>query len=249
METRLTFDILAQPDDSTCGPTCLQAVYRYFGDTLPLDQVIRDTRQLDDGGTLAVLLGCQALERGYDATIYTYNLRVFDPTWFAPGAPDLREKLRARMAAKVSDKSSKKTVEKMRLAASAYIDFLDGGGEIRFEDLTPTLIRRHLRREIPILTGLSATYLYRCAREVEEGGSSEYDDVRGDSMGHFVVLCGYDSDTRKVLVADPLWPNPMAKSHLYEVGIDTVLCAILLGILTYDANLIVIEPGERKKST
>ena len=32
--------------------------------------------------TLAVLLGCHALRRGYEATIYTFNLQVFDPTWF-----------------------------------------------------------------------------------------------------------------------------------------------------------------------
>ena len=31
----LDLDILAQPDDETCGPTCLHAVYRYFGEVPP----------------------------------------------------------------------------------------------------------------------------------------------------------------------------------------------------------------------
>ena len=66
----------------TCGPTCLQAVYRYFGDDLPLEQVVAETPSLAEGGTLAVLLGCHALRRGYQATIYTFNLDVFDPSWF-----------------------------------------------------------------------------------------------------------------------------------------------------------------------
>jgi ABC-type bacteriocin/lantibiotic exporter with double-glycine peptidase domain len=55
------FDILPQPDDSTCGPTCLHAIYRYFGDEVPLDQVIREVPSLHSGGTLAVMLRNHAL--------------------------------------------------------------------------------------------------------------------------------------------------------------------------------------------
>ena len=80
METRLEFDILPQPDNMTCGPTCLHALYRYYGDELPLETVIEEVESLEGGGTLAVLLACHALRRGYDATIYTYNLKVLDPT-------------------------------------------------------------------------------------------------------------------------------------------------------------------------
>ena len=36
METRLSLDILPQPDELTCGPTCLQAVYRYYDDNISL---------------------------------------------------------------------------------------------------------------------------------------------------------------------------------------------------------------------
>src|SRR5262245_60688167 len=102
-----------QPDDMTCGPTCLHAVYRYFDDDMPLEQVINEVAMLDEGGTLAVLLGCHALRRGYEASIYTYNLDVFDPTWFSSpndrssdpdtsGRPcvDLVERLNAQIAAK-----------------------------------------------------------------------------------------------------------------------------------------------------
>jgi len=93
MQTRLILDIQPQPDETTCGPTCLQAVYRYYDDDLPLEQVIEEHRQLREGGTLAVFLACHALRRGYKATIYTYNLEVFDPSWFVPEPKDLRERL------------------------------------------------------------------------------------------------------------------------------------------------------------
>lgn len=239
MQTRLKFDILKQPDLTTCGPTCLHAVYRYFDDELPLRQVIREAPQLEEGGTLAVLLGCHALRRGYQATIYTYNLQVFDPTWFQPGAPPLSEDLKAQMAVKDSPK--------LHTATKAYLEFLELGGRLRMQDLTSSLLRKYLKKSIPILTGLSATYLYQEAREF--GFECKPDAVRGLPSGHFVVLCGYDQIERSILVADPLMPNPLAHEHLYEVKLDRVICAILLGILTYDANLLIIEPHHEQKGS
>ena len=42
MSKRRPFSILPQPDGTTCGPTCLHAVYQHYGDKLSLDRVIRD---------------------------------------------------------------------------------------------------------------------------------------------------------------------------------------------------------------
>lgn len=239
METRLTLPILPQPNDTTCGPTCLHAVYSYYGDTLPLRRLIDEIHALEEGGTLEVLLACHALRRGYKATIYTYNLNIFDPTWFDDPAVDLGKKLCRQMTVKASKKP------KLAVATEAYLEFLRLGGTIRLQDLTTSLIRKYLKQEKPILCGLSATYLYHCAREY--GPNQDYDDIRGVSSGHFVVLCGYDMHNRNVLVADPLLLNPMGSGHYYEVNIDRLICAIMLGILTYDGNLLVIEPKKASR--
>ncbi len=236
METRLKFEMLPQPDDTTCGPTCLHALYQFHNDPLPLDQVINEAEELEGRGTLAVLLACHALKRGYEAVIFTYNLQVFDPTWFAADAPPLAQRLQAQMEAKDSPG--------LHFATRGYFEFLRLGGTVRMEDLTGELIRRYLTRGIPILTGLSATFLYRDAREY--GPNFDADDVRGVPAGHFVVLCGYDRQTRNVLLADPLMPNSLASEHLYELDIDRVINAILLGILTHDANLLIIQPRAKK---
>lgn len=230
-------EILPQPDDTTCGPTCLHAVYRHFDDHVPLDEVIAECRQLDDGGTLAPLLGCHALQRGYRATLYTYNVKIFDPTWFADRAADLERKLLDQMAVKEENK--------LQTASKAYVEFLRLGGRIKMSDLTRRLLRKYLNRSIPILVGLSATYLYRSSREY--GPDYRFDDVRGVPVGHFVVLCGYDRAGKMIRVADPYLTNPFApKENYYAVGVDRVVCAILLGILTYDANLLIIEPRKAK---
>jgi hypothetical protein len=226
---RAELAILPQPDDSTCGPTCLHAVYRYYGDEVDLEQVIAEVRPLPTGGTLAVSLACHALERGYRAEIYTYNLQVFDPTWFVEGVD---------LAAKLRTQRRKKPSKRLALATERYLEFLKLGGVIKYEQLRGTLIRKFINGGTPILTGLNATYLYGCAREFED----RYDDVRGLSSGHFVLLRGHDQDKREVEVADPLANNPGFGTQYYVVGLDRLIGAILLGIVTYDANLLVITP-------
>jgi hypothetical protein len=233
---QLILDILPQPDDLTCGPTCLHAVYRYYGDRLSLEQVVREVTPLVTGGTLAVFMGCHALARGFDATLYTYNLDIFDPTWFADRGARLAERLRQQ--------AEIKSGAKLQVATQAYLDFLELGGEIRFEELRPELIRGHLMEGRPILTGLLATYLYGCAREVDRGGQLVYDSVAGEPTGHFVIVHGYDVATDSVLVADPLHENPRFSSHNYRVGVLRLMGSVLLGVLTYDANLLVIIPRE-----
>lgn len=239
METRLSLDILPQPDEISCGPTCLQAVYRYFGDTFLLPRLIDEIPKLDEGGTLGVWLACHALRRGYAATIYTYKLQLFDPTWFDLPAATICDRLRAQQAVK--------TDGKLQLASEAYLEFLRLGGRLAMADLTPALIRRYLTRQLPIITGLSATFLYRCPREF--GPNCDYDDVRGLPSGHFVVLCGYDRAAREVLIADPLHTNPLGSGQKYRSPIARVINAILLGVLTYDGNLIVLQPPATRGSS
>lgn len=224
----LDFEIQRQPTDFVCGPTCLHAVYQYFGRTDQLADVIEEVHEIPGGGTLAVHLGCHALDRDFSATIYTSNLHVFDPTWFRPGVD---------LAAKLTAQAKVKSDTKLRMATTAYLRFLSLGGQIKQESFTLDLLRAHIDRGIPLVAGLSATYLYECARETEDG---RYDDIGGSPTGHFVVIRGYDRDQEHVLVADPYGENP-AGQH-YSVDIRRLLTALMLGVLTYDANLLVLEP-------
>lgn len=233
-QAQLELDILPQPDDTTCGPTCLHAVYRYWGDGIPLKRVISEVEPLPEGGTLAVSLARHALRRGYHAEIYTYNLQLFDPSWFTKGV-DLAERLEAQRKHKRS--------RKLRISTDAYLEYLRLGGVVRFEELRPALVRRFLNRDVPILTGLSATYLYQCARERDD----EYDDIRGEPVGHFVVLSGYDRARREITVSDPSHDNPRFHSHRYQVRMDRLIAAIALGVVTYDANLLVLTPAAADK--
>ena len=238
MDIRLKLDIQRQPDDTTCGPTCLKAIYRYYGDLLPLQQLIEEVPRLNGGGTLGVLMGSHALRRGYKATLYTYDLRMFDPTWFSNPEADLRRSLIRQARAKQD--------VKLHEATHACLEFLDLGGEIRFNDLTPDLLSRYLRNGIPIMTGLSSTYLHGSARE--RGWDDEEDPIRGTSAGHFVVLSGYDAKNQQVLVADPIRRHRKSRQRLYTVSVHRLIGAILLGVLSYDGNLLILEKPKQRKT-
>lgn len=231
MKKRFKLDMMPQPDDVSCGATCLHAVYRHYGDRVSVSRVAREVEQLEGGGTLGVLLGCHALRRGYAVNLYSYNLTVFDPTWHDLGSAALTRRLQRQIAAKRQ--------RKLTVASRAYIEFMRLGGDIRFTELSPNLIRRYLHKCVPLIAGLSATYLYQTARE--HGPDNEIDDVRGLPVGHFVVLSDYDVESRDVVVADPYQANPRGTRH-YEVGITRLIASILLGVLTYDANVLVVTP-------
>ena len=94
------------------------------------------------------------------------------------------------------------------------------------------------------IAGLSSTYLYRAPREF--GQNDRPDDIRGAPAGHFVVLAGYDREARTVLVADPYGPHPYSATRDYWIQIDRVVGATLLGMVTHDANLLVIHPARTR---
>lgn len=239
MKTEIKLDIQAQPDDETCGATCLHSLYRFYGvSDITLERLIKEIGRLAHGGTLAEILAVDALRRGFDATIYTYHLQMFDPTWFAgDGEVHDGENVIMRLRAQLKHKKSNRRLGR---ATRAFEQFIRLGGKLKLEDLTPRLLTRYLAEGVPIITGLSSTFLYRTAREMSP--SNQPDDIRGEPQGHFVMLVGYDSEDREVLIADPLDQNPPFFTNKYRLGIDRLVNAILLGVFTHDANLLIITP-------
>ena len=83
----------------------MEATIRVHGESDPLV-----------AGTLDVLLANHALSRGYSARIFTYNVQMFDPTWFNGRRVDISERLRLQLEHKESGR--------LRVATEAYLRFL-----------------------------------------------------------------------------------------------------------------------------
>ncbi len=228
----LNFERFTQPDDVTCGPTCLRKVYDFFGVDVSLDDTLGEIDRNEDGGTLAVFMGVAALRRGFQATIYSYDLRIFDPTWRALPAD--------RLLGKVRERIPHLTNPKARRSATAYLEFLELGGSLGFEELTPALLKRILNRNHPILAGLSATHLYGFSRERHDPDTHQLvdDDVAGHPTGHFVVITGYEHWGRRFIVRDPSTHVPKTQDGRVVVDAQRLINSILLGDLTFDAVLL-----------
>jgi hypothetical protein len=240
MDIDLPVVIERQPDYTTCGPTALHAIYRYYGDPIDLQTVIRETQKLPGGGTLGVHLSVHALQRGYDVTTWLCSVRHMDPTWFQKPT-DILAKLKARAAAKGHESDSRygPAMKSVQLYAEL-------GGRLVWGDLSPDLLGKTLAQGTPLLTGTNGTYLYQCMRETEKGP----DDVHGDAFGHFVVLCGYRDGDQSVAIADPLLDNPAHGTKYYRATIWRLLGAIFLGVTSDDGNLMLIRPkGWKPKAT
>src|SRR3569623_1233707 len=141
-QLRLPVGMWPQPDETTCGPTCLYSLYRYWGEEETLDEVVERAGRLEMGGTFAVFLACDALRKGYRATIYTYNLNVFDPTWFGNPKIDIAERLQQQLKVKMD--------YRLQHATAGYLEFLKLGGRLRLMDMSHGLIHRILRRVHPL---------------------------------------------------------------------------------------------------
>jgi hypothetical protein len=96
----------------------------------------------------------------------------------------------------------------------------------------------------PIICGLSATYLYQQMRETPD---NQEDDIIGQPVGHFVVVSGWDPQSRTVTIQDPLRKNPLSESGTYKLPFTKFSNAVMLGILTYDENLLVIQTKAKTK--
>ena len=231
--------INTQPNDETCGATCLHAIYRHYGLDISLTEVIAGLRQSLSGGTLATLVGRHALEHGFNVTVYTNNLFVVDPSWF-----DLNGKSDGKLISdKLREQLKYKNDPHIVSITESCLEYFKLGGKMRFQTLDSHLLNSFFQKKTPVITGLSATYLYRCPRELfTEEGIAVYNDVRGAPCGHFVVLCGYDEEEKHVVVADPHRENPLAHNNYYSVDIHRLINAIMLGVITSDGTLVVIEP-------
>ena len=209
---QLAVQRFTQPDDVTCGPTCLRKVYDFYGLRVEIEEIAAALERNEDGGTMAVFLGIAAMRRGFRARIYSYDLQIFDPTWVRLSQEALAEKVAARIPHLLDAK-------RMR-AAGAYLRFLAMGGE-----LSATYLYRMSRE-----------------REDEATGRLVEDDVRGDPTGHFVVIGGYEHWGRRLTVMDPSEHVPFSADGRYVVDAQRLINAILLGDATYDAVLLEVWP-------
>lgn len=235
MHIELDIDMPDQPDDSSCGPTSLYSVYKFFGLDVTLETVIKELDGYDPAiGSYDAILGIDALKRGFDAIITPFNLNVFDWSWFGLNMDALRIKLDRLASVGLSE-----TVRKL---ASLYVEFIDRGGRIVFQ-YNPEqafFTANYYTGVVPLICGLSSTWIHQSKRENPDTG--EYDEY-GRMMGHYVVLGGWEWGLNPVrtTVYDPYGSRTLFRSNKYILEYDQLLTAMMLGTNTHEGNLLRIS--------
>ena len=59
----------------------------------------------------------------------------------------------------------------------------------------------------------------------------------------------HEEEKNSVYLADPMTPNPLGRGQVYNVSFPRLINSIMLGIVTYDANVLVIEPKRKTMIT
>ena len=144
-----------QPDDLSCGPTCLAQVYRYYGhDKRAVRTVIDETARNPDGGTLAVYLGVSALRNGFGAA----STRTTCGSSIPPGGSSPAAIAQAGEAAPAPGRPARPKLQRSR---AAYIEFLGPRRQGALPELTRELMVRILAAAVTPSSRVGATYLYR----------------------------------------------------------------------------------------
>ena len=215
-------EIQKQPTDDTCGATTLHAMYQHLGVDVPIDILVKTITQFPNGGTADVYLAMDALERGLKVTVYTSNIRVFDPSWL--GLP--QERLVDRLY-KFSEYIRDKDLIVSQIAG-LFSMFVRMGGRVRINlDDMGNLITA--LRYGPVIAGVSYDWLM-----------GEERDNGGDLTGHFIIVDSYDDASETFTISDP-WDGK--KGQHYKVSYGLMNKALLLGTLTNDGSFILIEKG------
>ena len=189
----------------SCIPACLQAVFRYYGESITQEEIMEISENPELGIAL-VEAGIFSLEHNYKPLIVTNNIDIFDPTWCRLDSSKLKLNLKKR--AEFVDDLSRFMIDK-------YIHFLNLGGEINFETISPILIKKYLSTSTPIIIELASTFLYKLAKSSHPGG---FDDaVRGQIEGHGVVVAGFNKQDEFLIIDSNSKKGP-SKTGVYWVN-------------------------------
>lgn len=215
----------------TCGPSALQQILAYYGVKKSLNEILKNFKMYEYGTWDFDLLS-YVLRLGFKAEITTYNLDIFDPTWFKLSRKKLIKKLKSRL--KYAKPFHKQGIR-------SCIRFLELGGRIRFKIITEKIIKDYLRKKIPVIACFCFTALWKCKRayskKTKKGYKSISNDIRGVPEGHFIVISGYAKD--KFFVTDPSYNIPVSKTGKYSVPIKDLIAYILMKDY---GNICVIKP-------
>ena len=219
-----------------CGPTCLKEVFDFYNYKIDLKTIIKGTKSEKKYIDWDYKLGLFALKCGFKVDVYTLTTDIFDPTWYNFKKDVLLKQLKKRL--NFVSKNNKKDVKDgyiwwwYKPALESIIKFIKAGGNIKFVPISKNLIIKLLKKGIPIIAPLNSTLIYKIRRVYR----NNFDDIKGEYVGHFIVISGYDSRKDKFILVDS---DRMADKRKGIIKVDADL--LINSIIMHTGDLIVVK--------
>jgi len=200
---------------NTCGPSSLQQILAYYGIEMDLKKIMRNVKIYKGGFAFMSDLATYVKKLGFDSKIICYDASIVDPTWSELSKRKIIQKLVKRF------KFEKNGIKKL-------IKFLKVNGKLEIRIPTKELILSYLKKKVPPIICLSSTILRGKSRRYK----GKYDDIKGNPIGHFLVISGYDNGY--FIVTDP---SRISKG-IYKVKEDKLLFSWFF----WGGWLLIIKP-------
>lgn len=199
----------------TCGPSSLTNIYAHFGKEVGLEKILNDLKVKDDETTYLPQLARHIQQNGLATQVLSSCPFNMSPDWKDLDKSSLIENLKAWTTHHHKNPWIKD--------ALFLLYYLEEGGRVNLVDLSTKLIDEELTKGNVVLCCLEESWLWG-KRKVSN--VVEYDSIRGEPRGHFVVVYGQKDD--EYLVSDPYPTNLPERQGLYSVSKDKLLVSVLV---------------------
>lgn len=173
------------------------------------------------------------IDQGFNTTIHTSDIQIFDPSWKKYSNKQLIDHLMKRQT---DVKHPTYDQEAFNVIFDGYISFLKFGGQIAFPLIDEKYLVELLQKG-PIYTIVSYQFLNQSPKAVFDKDKDEFtnDSIKGNVGTHAVILAGYKDNQFLIIDPDKKFGGKrwFSSSHL--------IASFYLAQTDYDNLLITLE--------
>ena len=198
-----------------CGPVCLLNVYKHFRIKKSLDEILRDLKIDDKITTYPAQLATHLIGSGLKTVFINSSPFVIYPSWSGKPSKTIADRLQKWIKLNKSDRWLKNSRH--------LLSYLNKNGEIMIIDLTTEAIDNFLDKGYLLICCLEESWIWG---ERKIPNTNKFDDVKGKTRGHYVIL--YGKDKNNYLVSDPFPTGLKNREGLYSLDKAKLLVATLV---------------------
>lgn len=228
-----------QQKTSECMQTTATQVMAFFDPTISVDEVIKDVPvYVENGEKIGTSPGHMAAyfaQKGYQTTVYIFDVELFDRSWEGLGEEEVLTRLRQRQE---HIPANAWLAAYHHILVDGWALYVKSGGRFSFPQLSTSLLY-DLLVPSPYLLMVNSTYLNQRAKQIYNQATDKFDDdpIKGRSLTHAVACAGYRDSQFLIVDPDP----PEGVSHHRWIAQDHLIASIMAAQTESDNFLITIR--------